>query len=92
MAPEGFEAEIADNMFGAKVLKLGAVSASIFGEGHQGLSSHEIAVVIGCDVGNEIRWLIGSDSSAADGEVTHGMTLAGVRKSVRVVTPVEQFP
>ena len=58
-------------MLGPKVLELRAVGAGFFRQGHEFRGAREVTIVIGSDVGDEVRGLVGSDDGWSEWKVTH---------------------
>jgi len=80
LTAESFEAVVRHDVFGAKVLKLCAVRAGLFGQGHQVQRTIKAAVVVGCDVCDEVRGLVRTDEAAAYVEGRHPC-IVGARKA-----------
>ena len=72
-------------MWGAKMLELRAIGAGVLRQGHQQLGSVEITVVIGGDIGNEVRGAIWADGRVPEGEIHHmGHPSDGPLRAARV--------
>ena len=77
LAAEGAEAVVGDDVRRAEVLELRAVGAGLLGQRHQLEGSIEAAVVVGGDVGDEVRGLVGADEAVADAEGRHRAIVGG---------------
>ena len=77
------EPVVRHDVLGAEVLELRAVGAGLLGQGHEMQRAIKAAVVVGRDVGNEVRGLGRANEAAADVEGRHSGIVGARRAPLR---------